>query len=89
VTDDIRPDGGWAARLQFRQLPDDATEFERRIHELNAHQLPGPGWIPLVEELHAKLIELDPGYALEQVKEKFGTLRVYATTRAWGRRPGA
>lgn len=80
VTDKSRPDGGWAARLQFRQLPDDATDFERRIHELNVHQLPGPGWIPIVEELHGKLVELDLDYVLDQVKEKFGTLRVYVIT---------
>jgi hypothetical protein len=77
VTDESRPDGDWAARLQFRQLPDDATKLDRQIDELNATQLPGPGSVPILDELHAQLIELDPDYVLVQVKEKFGTLRVY------------
>lgn len=39
----------------------------------------GEGWWPIIEELHAKLLELDPEYTVDQVKEKFGTLRYYAS----------
>lgn len=74
-------DGGWAARLEFRQLPDDAGDLERRIHELNKRQLPGPGWSAIVDKLHRDLLALDPGYTLIQVKEKFGYLRVYVRTQ--------
>ncbi len=67
-------DLGWAARLRFRQLPDDASDFHRRVHELNLRQLPGSGWSPIIDRLHRELLALDPDYVLHQIKEKFGTL---------------
>lgn len=53
----------------------------------------GPGWFPLIQELHENLFELDPNYLVLQVKEKFGGLRYYISTtladkasndRIWG-----
>lgn len=35
------------------------------------------GWYPIVVGLDRRLAELDPGYTLHQVKEKFGGLRYY------------
>lgn len=35
------------------------------------------GWYPLVVELDRDLAQLDPGYILLQVKEKWGVLRLY------------
>lgn len=35
-------------------------------------------WLPIVEKLHRDLLEIDPGYVVAQVKEKFGGLRYYA-----------
>ena len=37
----------------------------------------GRGWWPLLDKLHAGLMQVDPGYSVVQVKEKFGTLRIY------------
>lgn len=37
------------------------------------------GWHELVRKLDADLKEIDPEYELLQVKEKFGTLRYYAS----------
>jgi len=37
----------------------------------------GPGWEPLVDELHAQVLELEPTIVVSQVKEKFGGLRYY------------
>lgn len=37
----------------------------------------GPGWVPLVYVADAVLEMLIPGYQINQVKEKFGTLRFY------------
>lgn len=37
----------------------------------------GKGWFPLVEQVHKYLSHLDPDYKIDQVKEKFGTLRYY------------
>ena len=39
----------------------------------------GPGWMGLVVELDAKLAELHSDYVIDQIKEKFGSLRFYAT----------
>lgn len=79
-------DPGWAARLRFRQLPDNADDFSRHVHKLNLRQLPGSGWSPIIDWLHRELLVLDPEYELWQVKEKFGTLCFYAefrTQRRW------
>jgi hypothetical protein len=35
------------------------------------------GWIPLITELHNKLIQIDPNYRVYQIKEKFGMLCFY------------
>jgi hypothetical protein len=37
----------------------------------------GPGWHPILTRLHGQLSAVAPGYRVEQVKEKFGGLRVY------------
>jgi hypothetical protein len=39
-----------------------------------------PGWVPLVDELHAEVLDLDPNVVVDQVKEKFGGLRYYFST---------
>jgi len=41
----------------------------------------GPGWAPILDELHRDVVALDPDYTVEQVKEKFGSLRAYLTYR--------
>ncbi|MBO0979279.1 hypothetical protein IPV10_01720 [Microbacterium sp. SD291] len=38
----------------------------------------GPGWFDLITRLDAQLAHLSPGYAVEQWKTKYGTLRYYA-----------
>jgi hypothetical protein len=42
---------------------------------LGAHV--NPGWEPLVDELHAKVLEIDPDVRVDQVKEKLGGFRYY------------
>lgn len=37
----------------------------------------GPGWKKLLELLHTDISAVDPAYEVVQVKEKFGSLRVY------------
>lgn len=37
----------------------------------------GPGWHPLLAQLHTDVVALDPEYVVVQVKEKFGGLRAY------------
>jgi hypothetical protein len=39
----------------------------------------GDGWLPLVDRLDRALAEIDPDYAIHQVKEKFGGLRYYCS----------
>lgn len=41
--------------------------------------LPGPGWDDLLLEVNERLAVLDPGYEINQAKEKFGSLRFYFT----------
>jgi hypothetical protein len=38
------------------------------------------GWQPLLAELDVCLQAIDPGYYVEQVKEKLGVLRVYVVS---------
>ncbi len=37
----------------------------------------GKGWYPLIVDLDQRLADLDPGYHVHQVKEKYGTLSYY------------
>lgn len=37
----------------------------------------GPGWHPLLTSLHEQLVAIRPYYEAGDVKEKYGTLRVY------------
>ncbi len=37
----------------------------------------GPGWHALLLRLHEQLLILEPGYRVDDLKEKFGTVRVY------------
>lgn len=46
----------------------------------------GPGWWPIIEELHKQLLTIDPDYTLGQVKEKFGQLRYYVTFKQYAER---
>jgi len=39
----------------------------------------GPGWVRLVENLDTKLSKLYPEYKIDQIKEKFGSLRYYVS----------
>lgn len=36
------------------------------------------GWLKLIAECHSELFSLDPNFQIQQIKEKFGTLRFYA-----------
>lgn len=49
------------------------------ITKLDAHWKGdvGPGWHALLDELHEKILAVDPDYKIVQVKEKFGGLRFY------------
>lgn len=53
-------------------LPD-----QSKVPREHLANLPGPGWLPLVEHLHEELLKLDPDYRLTCVKEKLGILCVY------------
>jgi hypothetical protein len=39
------------------------------------------GWYPIIVNLDDDLVALDPVYEIQQVKEKYGTLRFYASTQ--------
>ena len=56
-----------------REFPED---IQKRI--IDRFSGVGRGWLPLVQELHEKLVKADPDYTIGQIKEKFGYLRFYA-----------
>ena len=67
------------------QVPADAGEYTDAITRL-LPRIPdgwgrwiscGAGWYPIITVLDAALAELDPDYEVQQVKEKYGTLRYY------------
>ena len=57
---------------------DPLADLRRRLPPGESRPSCGPGWYPILAELDAELAQLDPAYAVSQVKEKFGTLRFYA-----------
>ena len=58
-------------------LPDDGIVREQIPDHLD-HV--GPGWHPLLLGLHEHLLAVSPGYSVQQVKEKYGGLRVQLYT---------
>jgi hypothetical protein len=67
-------------------VPDDAGEHAEGLRRI-MRRIPegwgrwiscGPGWYPLLCELESTLAQLDPGFRVHQVKEKFGALCFYA-----------
>jgi len=61
--------GEWTEGLTaiLRRIPDGWGRFISTSH----------GWYPIIVRLDQSLAEVDPGYILHQVKEKFGGLRYY------------
>ena len=71
--------------LNAFRAPDDAGEYEAPLRSL-LERIPdgwgrwiscGPGWYPILARIEERLSELDPDYEVNQIKEKFGTLRFY------------
>lgn len=46
-------------------------------HEEIAGRPVGKGWHSIIDQLHEDILKLDPNYVIQQIKEKFGTLRYY------------
>lgn len=40
------------------------------------------GWLPIIEDLNETLRQIAPDYVIDQIKEKFGSLRYYITLPA-------
>lgn len=66
-------------------IPGDAGEYAAAIETILRRIPDGwgrwlsvdAGWYPLVIATDARLAEIDPRYVVQQIKEKFGTLRYY------------
>lgn len=74
-------------------LWDEKNKLEYRIGELEAKMAPGTqipdhledvgmGWHDILIDLHTHMAVVDPHYRVLQVKEKFGALRVYFTSKS-------
>lgn len=81
------PAGG-TSDSEYLDIPDDAGRYRDalttvllRIPDGWSRSIScGPGWYPMIAELHLKLSRIDVDYDVLQVKEKYGTLRYYART---------
>jgi hypothetical protein len=63
--------------IRPEDYPDELRPFVRRMAGPFPYLEHGPGWFPLLIQLEPRLATLCPEYQLLQVKEKFGTLRIY------------
>jgi hypothetical protein len=75
------------AVLDAVHVPLNAGEFEDGLERI-LHRIPDgwgrwiscdAGWYPIIVRLDEQIASLAPGYVIQQVKEKYGTLRFY-----WG-----
>ena len=66
-------------------VPDDAGEYRQELESI-LRKIPDGwgrwiscdrGWYPIIVEVDRQLEELIPGYQVNQIKEKFGTLSYY------------
>jgi len=71
-------------------VPSDAGEYEDTLRAL-LERIPdgwgrwiqcGAGWYPILVRLEERLGVIDPDYRVLQIKEKFGTLRLYLAGRS-------
>jgi hypothetical protein len=61
--------------MDSEQLAQKREEVQERIGYLECQA----GWAGIIEECDRRLRELDPNYSIQQIKEKFGGLRYYAS----------
>jgi len=74
--------------LNSIHVPEDAGEFEEGLRRIMVRIPDGwgrwiscdKGWYKLLTDLDAELMRIVPGYEVHQAKEKYGTLRFYAST---------
>lgn len=58
-----------------------AEELGDLLSERGAYDVGFPAtWTPIIEDIHNRLVELDPNYRTIQIKAKFGGLRFYFST---------
>ncbi len=58
-----------------------AEELAEVLLERGAYDVGFPSsWTSIIQEIHNKLVELDPNYRTLQIKQKFGGLRFYFAT---------
>ncbi len=68
------------------EIPDDAGPHREALIEILSRIPPHwgrwidceAGWYHLIIELHEHLLDLDPNYVVQQIKQKYGALRYYA-----------
>lgn len=71
--------------LNAYRVPENAGEYAEALGAI-LRRIPkgwgrwidcGPGWYPLIVEADQRIAQIDPDYAVFQIKEKFGSLRYY------------
>lgn len=64
-------------RQEFQKHLEENRRVRRSILDLTSRCYPDIK--DLLEEAHTRLVEVDPDYIIDQIKEKYGTLRYYAS----------
>lgn len=71
-------EGGAVRRImQLPEMAQVARKFKNRIARVDVDF----GWFPLVADMHAALAAMGTDFEYDQIKEKFGELRVYMRGR--------
>lgn len=65
-------------QMSKKKQPDPLAAVTARRAEGASIHVP-EGWVPLMTELHAALVEASPDFEYAEVKQKWGELRVYVS----------
>lgn len=65
--------------LEWLIMSDEPSNRDVRQRQIDVWRDSNPGWFELVDELDRHLDYVSPQYRIDQIKEKFGGLRFYAT----------
>jgi hypothetical protein len=69
-----RPEARRSSRMSACRFPIGSGQPAWQV--LDRLRTVGPGWHPLLLRLHEQIVTIDPGYRIDDLKEKLGAVRV-------------